>query len=128
MTGLAGWAWWADPWLVIVNALAAFRVTRLLVVDGVPPLPRVRAAILRFALARWRKRHPPYGVDQVRDVYGDEPPLASLITCAWCVGWWVSAAVAVLATVAAPWWYLLAGALALSAITGIVTMIVERGE
>ena len=123
-----GWGWWHDPLLLLINALAAYRVTRLVLVDEVPPLPRVRDAIARRALARWRKRHPPYGADTTRDLYGDQPPVVTLLGCAWCSGWWVSVAVMVAATLAGPWWLLLAVPLALSAAVGVVAMLIERGE
>lgn len=123
-----GWGWWHDPLLLVINVLAAYRLTRLVLLDEAPPLPRVRRSIERGALARWRKRHPAYGADDVRDAYGDQPPLVTLLSCAWCSGWWVSVAVMVAATLAGPWWSLLAVPLALSALVGIVTMFVERGE
>lgn len=123
---LLGWGWWADPVLLVVNALAAYRLTRLLLVDALPPLPRVRAALHERALRRWRARHHPYGVDEVRDAYGDEPPLSTLITCPWCLGWWVSAGVALAATAAGPWWHIAAAALALSAAVGALHEQLDR--
>lgn len=128
MTGLLGWQWWTDPVLLLINALAAFRLARLVVADDVPPMPRVRDVILRRAMARWRKRHLPHGADRTRDLYGDEPPVATLISCMWCSGWWVALAVSVLALVAGPWWYLLGAPLAVSAVVGIAAAYVDRGE
>lgn len=84
-----------------VNALAAYRVTRLLQVDDLPPLPVLRERLM----AR----------------YGDKP-IGSLIDCPWCLGFWVSAGVVLAA--ASPYrraWEPLAGALALSAVVGLVS-------
>lgn len=86
-------------WLA-VNGLAAYRITRLLQRDSLPPLPAVREKLL--------------------EKYG-HLPVADLIDCPWCLGFWVSTGVVVAA--ASPWrrlWAPLAAALALSAVVGLL--------
>jgi len=84
-----------------VNGLAAYRITRLLQRDSLPPLPAVR--------------------EHLTNKYG-HLPVADLIDCPWCLGFWVSAGV--VAASASPYrrvWAPLAAALALSAVVGLVS-------
>lgn len=84
-----------------VNGLAAYRITRLLQRDSLPPLPAVR--------------------EYLTNRYGDRQ-VADLIDCPWCLGFWVSAGV--VAASASPYrraWAPLAAALALSAVVGLVS-------
>jgi len=60
--------WVTTPW-VIVYTLAAYRVTRLITRDSLPPLVRLR--------------------DHVTDRWGHNP-WSELIVCPWCIGFWVS--------------------------------------
>lgn len=87
-------------WLA-VNGLAAFRITWLLQRDSLPPLPEVREKLLAK--------------------YG-HLPIADLVDCPWCLGFWVSAGVAVAAaSPARRLWAPLATVLALSAVVGLLT-------
>lgn len=81
----------------VVNAGAAYRLTRLLQVDNLPPLPAVRAWLVN--------RYPTH-------------PLIELVDCPWCLGFWVSAGVVAADAVAPKLWRPLALALALSAAVG----------
>ena len=84
-----------------VNGLAAYRITRLLQRDSLPPLPAVREKLLAK--------------------YG-HLPVSDLIDCPWCLGFWVSAGV--VAASASPYrrlWAPLAAALALSAVVGLIS-------
>lgn len=82
--------------MIVVDALAAYRLTRLVVEDTITVRPR-EALIARGP--GWA---------------GD------MLTCPWCVGWWVSVGV-VGARIAAPRaWRPVARALALSAIVGLI--------
>lgn len=60
--------WALTPW-AIVYALAAYRITRLITHDSLPPMARLRD----YVLNRW----------------GDNP-WSELIVCPWCMGVWVS--------------------------------------
>jgi len=64
--------------LVVLVGLASARLTRLLVLDALPPL----------AVARMR----------VRERWGDDSWQAYLAHCPWCVGVYVAAAVTAAAT------------------------------
>jgi hypothetical protein len=84
-----------------VNGLAAYRITRLLQRDSLPPLPALR--------------------EKLTDRYG-HLPVADLIDCPWCLGFWVSAGVvAAASSPARRVWSPLAAALALSAVVGLVS-------
>jgi hypothetical protein len=107
--------WTQDPVQVAVNAAAAARLTRLWLHDDLPPLPRLRAAIAKGA-ARYQETH-----------NGAEHPLLPLTYCAWCSGFWVSAAVVALASSPlAPLWRPVALALAYSATTGLADQHAEH--
>ncbi|MGL4809894.1 MAG: hypothetical protein ACRC4O_14205, partial [Giesbergeria sp.] len=62
--------WMRDPVALTVNALAAYRLTRLWTRDSLPPLPRVRQHVLDK-------------LDEIQDAKGShEPhPLAALVDC-----------------------------------------------
>lgn len=81
----------------LVQAGAAYRLTRLLQVDSLPPLPQLRAWLVT--------RYPTH-------------PLIELVSCPWCLGFWVSAGVVAADAVAPKLWRPLALALALSAAVG----------
>lgn len=98
MTGPLAWA--ADPLLLLINALAAYRLTRLWTRDSLPPLPQIRQAVL----SRW----------------GDKT-WTELLVCDWCAGFWISAGVvAVASSPAEGVWLWLAVPLALSAVVGLI--------
>lgn len=83
----------------VVDALAVFRVTRLIVEDEI-------TADLRSA---WFERHDPAATK-----------LGYLVTCPWCTGFWVSAAVVAARAAAPKAWNPVAKVLALSAVAGIL--------
>jgi hypothetical protein len=70
--------WTRDPWTVIVAALAAYRLTRLVTTDHLPPMQQLRAVL---------EDNTPAGYDV-------------LWSCPWCFGFWTSATVSALAEVA----------------------------
>ena len=91
-------AWFTPLWLAL-DALAAFRITRLLTRDSLPPLRKLRETVL--------------------DRSGGSP-WAVIVECPWCMGFWV--ACGVIATHAAipglwPW---ASAPLALSAVIGLL--------
>lgn len=83
----------------VVDALAAYRLTRLLTRDSLPPLPAVR--------------------DHVQQRWGDHPA-ATLATCPWCVGFWITAGVGIARRWVPRWWGPLALTLAGSAAVGLL--------
>jgi hypothetical protein len=92
--------WVGSVWLA-VHALAAYRLTRLWTKDELPPLPAMRHHVTE----RWGNRW-----------------FYPLFTCNWCSGFWVSATVIALASSPlAGTWRWLSLALALSAVTGLIS-------
>ncbi len=94
-------AWSRDPLAVAVLALAAHRLTRLGLLDTMP-----------FGALRERlvNRKP-------------DGRLAELLTCPWCLGWWVSLGVVTAASVLPRRvWQPLAVALAASSVAALLPM------
>lgn len=88
---------WFTPWLLAVDALAVFRVTRFITDD-----------------------HLPFG--PVRDWIQNRYPgslIGEWVECPWCAGMWVSSAVLTAHAVAPRWWPYPAVVLAFSAVTGL---------
>lgn len=84
----------------VIDALAAYRITRLVTEDTITE--PIRERIEARAIISGRKR------------------LAKLVSCPWCVGVYVGVGVVVARAVAPRQWAVAARALALSAATGIV--------
>lgn len=92
-------AWVGTVWFIIY-ALAAYRVTRLITHDSLPPMARLRD----YVLDRW-----------------GHSPWSELIVCPWCMGFWVSVAtVAVASSPADPVTRWPATGFAMSAIVGLL--------
>lgn len=90
---------WFTPFALVLDALAVFRLTRLVTRDSLPPLPWLR--------------------DRVTDRWGDRA-VADLAVCPWCLSWWVAVVVLALHAVAPTWWPWVAAALACSAVAGLL--------
>lgn len=139
-------AWVTSPLWLAVNALVAFRLTRLVVADMLPPLPVWRDRVERWAAERWQPEHarifaearleegpdaPPATAQEGEllarwQLYGGTPPLAYLVSCAWCAGFWVSLGVfLVAAALPTAVWAFLAVPLAFSAVTGLLHQTTE---
>jgi hypothetical protein len=89
---LTGWA--------AVYTLAAYRLTRLLTHDSLPPVKRVRD----YVLNRW----------------GDNP-WSEIADCPWCMGWWVALGTTLLVSSPADTVYRwVAVPLAMSTIIGLI--------
>jgi hypothetical protein len=87
---------------VAVDALATYRLTRLLQQDTVPPLPEVRERLMaRYGASPW----------------------SELLDCPWCLSVWLGLAVAVLRRVCPRLWGIAAAALAASAVTGLLSQV-----
>jgi hypothetical protein len=97
--------WMTSPTALAVNALAAYRLTRLVTRDSLPPLPAVRQHVLDK-------------LDEIQNRRGvtADHPLTELVHCPWCVGFWISVGVVGAATLAPRAWRPLATALAFSAV------------
>lgn len=78
-----------SPWISLVLALAAFRVTRLIGWDDLPPIVAAR----RWALGESVEvRSRPAGQDDVYVYVYERPLLAHFVHCPFCVGFWISLA------------------------------------
>jgi hypothetical protein len=89
-----------DPTTVALDALASYRVTRLLVSDGI--IDRPRDALME----RLRRR--------------ERDKLVELIECPWCTGFWVALGVVVARRLAPRVWDPIARVFAYSAAAGFV--------
>jgi len=88
-----------------VQAAAAYRITRLIQEDQLPPLPRLRQKMTDRLMAD--------------GLTGLEGELIYMVNCPWCLGFWVSVAVPAAAPPPPRLWRPLATALALSAAVGL---------
>lgn len=106
-------------WLPLLLALGAtVRLTRLISHDPFPPAEKLRAAVLRRAVARSPKTRT--GV-----LYGDNPAdwwPYKLLTCPWCVSFWIGLPAAAAAHWAptAAWFVIPAAALTASHLAGVL--------
>ena len=91
-----------------IDALATYRITRLLIEDEILRTPRM--AILS-------RLEPDEGFTQP----GDESKLAYFLQCPWCMGAWVAVGVVACRAIAPRLWHPLATALALSAAAGLIS-------
>lgn len=118
--------------VLLADTLAAYRLTRLVVVDQLTAEPRdylVRAAYEAAGRrSEMEHQHPELVTSQVPSVWADvavpndaDPPkLAILTTCPWCAGMWVALGVVAARNIAPRLWGPLAKALAISACSGLV--------
>jgi hypothetical protein len=83
---------------LVVDALATYRITRLLISDGI--LDRPRSAVL----TRFRAHQ----------------KFVEFVECPWCLGFWISASVVLARRVAPKPWNIAAETLAFSAVSGLV--------
>lgn len=118
-----------------LDALAAFRVTRLITTDRITRAPRVK--VIRHAYEAKGHRlewinddvpaitsRTPMSDGQVENLAhedDDVPELAAFIVCPWCIGMWVALGVAVAGRTCI--WRGLRVPLALSSITGLLASV-----
>lgn len=76
-----------DTAIAVRAAGAAARLTRLVALDTLLDVPRTRVE----DWANRRKHGDDYDYEQAEN---DPHPLATLVSCTWCSGFWVSTAVA----------------------------------
>jgi len=103
-------------WLVALASLAAYRVTRLVTSDKItePFFDRIRFGLER----RWYAKHGPVGSDTHFN-----SKLAYLLSCPWCLGFWVSGVTTVIVSVAYGLDYPILTWLAMSAVVGFLGRI-----
>ena len=132
-----------EPLLLLLIALAAFRVTRLWIDDGWP-LQRLRDAFLyrwpddvsvfeesevvkgEDGLTYTRAGQPLIWVEDGEYMAETPSKLGPLATCYWCAGWWISVAwvaAALLWPTVTAW---IAAPFALSAVVGIIGHALDR--
>lgn len=90
---------------LVIDALATFRLTRLIIEDTItaPLREKVKYQAMREV-----------------DTPGMAAKIETLLSCPWCVGFWVACGVVTARTVAPRLWDPAARVLALSAATGII--------
>jgi hypothetical protein len=102
-----------EPILLVLDGLACYRLTRLVVADTITAPLRDRLAGQRPAVAR--------SMGGERMIVAKRPRVAEFVHCPWCVSPYLAAAVvACQALAAAPWLYV-AAVLAFSAIAGLLS-------
>lgn len=108
---------------LFIDAAATYRLTRLVVADKITEPLRDRAIATAYESAgRWDALTDPRPGDWSTFAAHEDrnpPKRAVLLTCPWCAGMWVAAAVVAVRRVAPRWWDPLARALTLSALTGL---------
>lgn len=90
---------WFTPFMLVLDALAVFRLTHLITDDRIPVGP----------LRDWVQRRRPDSL------------LAEWFTCPWCCSPYVAAAVLVTHGVFPGWWPYVAAVLAFSAVAGLLS-------
>lgn len=124
--------WISTPWALVV-VLAAFRLTHLWITDELPPLPVWRKRLTRRIDQHWRTKVLEARRRDAIDTYDQhdleeysQPPLAFLLNCYWCVGFWVSLACALAASfLPLAVWGLPFAVLALSALVGFLSRMTD---
>jgi hypothetical protein len=102
-----------SPLDLVVDLLAAYRLTRLATVDiiGEP----ARRAVVRRAGVAAEDGDPTVTAEELVADDPSPPKLATLVTCRWCAGMWIAGGVCTARAVAPRAWAPIAWGLALSA-------------
>lgn len=94
------------PAELATDAVAGYRITRLLTADTITARPR--AAVIRWSYGdraddlEATSPHDSWDERAMNDP--DAPALATLATCRWCAGVWVAGAVVAARRLAPRWW------------------------
>lgn len=115
-------------WQAIVLGLAAFRITRLIGWDDLPPVERARAWVVGRKVAKTGSFNSRAGLTNEHhdDVFEyDRPTLAHALGCAYCSGWWICLAWYVAWRLEASWTLTVAFPLALSSFVGTWARILD---
>lgn len=102
-----------SPVLLILDALAVFRLTRLLTEDTITAALRERVVGSRPAVERSLSGH--------RIMIAARPRLAVFITCPWCTSPWLAVLVIACQALAPAVWIYPACVLAFSAVAGLLS-------
>ena len=94
--------------LLVLDALAAFRLTRLVVADSITA--RIRQRLAGRAV-----------VASSRAAVVARPRLAEFVSCPWCVSPYLAGAVVVCQALAAGVWLYVSAVLAFSAVAGLLS-------
>jgi len=106
----------SDVWLVVLTTLAAYRVIRLVTTDKITERFFDR---IRFGLEhRWYAKHGPEGSDTHFN-----SKLAYLLSCPWCLGFWVAGAATLLVSMVYGLEYPLITWVAMSTVIGFLGRI-----
>lgn len=118
---------------LLLDALATYRLARLVTADGIADGPRdavVRAAYEIAGRAEEARQTEPDVAAGERAAWSnyamddDDPPkLAELITCRWCAGMWLAAAVVAMRRMAPRAWSPVAAVLAFSAAAALLARL-----
>ena len=98
---------------LLVDGLATYRLTRLATADVISE--PVRMAVLRRVGAEPQPGEEDPTAQEVVESLEHPPRLATLVTCRWCAGVWIAAAVTAARLIAPRAWEPVARGLALSA-------------
>ena len=107
--------------LFVLGALAAYRVTRLVTTDKIaePIFEPIRQRLED----RWIRKHTEPGSNEEFDAVESDKwnsKLAFLLSCAWCLGFWVSGVVTVILSMAYGLHYPILTWLAMSTVVGFL--------
>jgi hypothetical protein len=103
----------SDPTLLALDALATYRLTRLVGSDTITAPVRLKLAGSRYIDRR--------DMTGMRAAVVARPKLAEFITCPWCVSPWIAVAIVLLGSLAASACLVITAVLAFSAIAGIIS-------
>lgn len=109
---------------VILDALAAYRLTRLVTADTIAE--PVRGAVVAYAYEREAGGvEPGDGETWTETAINDPTPpkLAELVTCRWCAGFWIAVLVVVARRVAPRAWRPVGEAFAFSALAALLARL-----
>src|SRR5688572_26212138 len=110
-----------EAWMFVLGTLAAYRLTRLVTTDKItePIFDKIRQRLE----IRWIRRHAENDEDRARLFSQTEyfnSKLAFLLSCAWCLGFWVSGVVTVILSMAYGLHYPILTWLAMSTVVGFL--------
>ena len=105
----------------MVDALAAYRLTRLVTADTITEPPRDQLVKWAYGHAGVADRkHPDVSWSELAMADDEAPKLATLVTCRWCTGVYVAIGVTVARRVAPRWWAPVADMLATASAAALV--------
>ena len=111
----------------LVDVLAAYRITRLVTDDTITEPVRDRLLEHVYRNDYWKDMAPPIqGWSEMARADEEPPRLAELLTCRWCAGFWVAAAVTAARRTAPDVWTPIADVFATGALVGFLSELSHR--